>query len=316
MVSRAIINGSVTSGKTPVVEYKEQNASTWQTVDEKNMEVKGGKFTATLTGLTGSTTYNYRVSVDGVPGAEQSFTTVAEQELENGSLEDWWYQDNKRWNPWAENGTAFWGTGNEGSTILSSIGNVTSRIDGVSGYGALLESKNAMLKLAAGNLFTGDFDFDDDNDHPMDGRLTFGREFTSFPTSLQLYYHYTPATISIVGSTIEETLSEEMRNMVGQPDTFHIYIALTDKQYEIRNATDYKGQYLFNKNDAGIIAYGEKTGGDPVSNWTQIKIPLEYRAYRRPQYLIIVCSSSKYGDYYLGGVGSKLWLDEMELVYE
>ena len=87
MVSRAIINGSVTSGKTPVVEYKEQSASSWQTASD--VTVSGTKFTATLTGLTGSTTYNYRVSVDGVAGAEQSFTTVAAAELPNGSLDNW-----------------------------------------------------------------------------------------------------------------------------------------------------------------------------------------------------------------------------------
>ena len=90
MVSRAIINGSVTSGKTPVVEYKEQSASSWQTASD--VTVSGTKFTATLTGLSGSTTYNYRVTVDGVAGSEQSFTTAGEVALENGGFESW-YQE-------------------------------------------------------------------------------------------------------------------------------------------------------------------------------------------------------------------------------
>ena len=41
MVSRAIINGSVTSGKTPVVEYKEQSASSWQTASEVHRHADG-----------------------------------------------------------------------------------------------------------------------------------------------------------------------------------------------------------------------------------------------------------------------------------
>lgn len=312
MVSRAIINGSVTSGKTPVVEYKEQNASTWQTVDEKNMEVKGGKFTATLTGLTGSTTYNYRVTVDGAAGSEQSFTTVAPVALENGSMENW-SQSGKQWNPWGSGDTPFWGTGNEGSSILSSIGNITSPTEeSVSGKAAYLESKDAWLKLAAGNLFIGDFELDGTN-----GLLHFGRPFTSFPTALRLYYKYTPSIISIVGSSIEATLPSNLKNMVGQSDLFQIYIALSDKSepYEIRN--DPNKRQLFDPNDANIVAYGEYTSSEPVTSYKELEIPLEYRyTNRTPKYIIIVASSSKYGDYYLGGVGSKLWLDEMELVYE
>ena len=315
MTSRAIINGSVTSGKTPVVEYKESNASTWQTVDEKNMEVKGGKFTATLTGLTGSTTYNYRVSVDGVPGAEQSFTTVAAAELPNGGFEDWsegYTQSGNAFQVPNKAGEAFWGTGNEGSMTMESIGNVTyPTSESVSGQAALLESKYAIIKLAAGNLFTGEFGFDPD--HTLDGQLTFGRPFTSFPTALSLYYKYTSATIDQIGQNVGS-----LADLEGQPDMCHIYIALTDKQYTIKNWSGNNGNYrqLFDKDDSGIIAYGEFISDESTSSFQQIEIPIEYRANRVPKYIIIVASSSRYGDYYIGGVGSKLWIDEMELVYE
>ena len=315
MTSRAIVSGSVTSGKTPVVEYKESNASTWQTVDEKNMEVKGGKFTATLTGLTGSTTYNYRVSVDGVPGAEQSFTTVAAAELPNGGFEDWsegYTQSGNAFQVPNKAGEAFWGTGNEGSMTMESIGNVTyPTSESVSGQAALLESKYAIIKLAAGNLFTGEFGFDPD--HTLDGQLTFGRPFTSFPTALSLYYKYTSATIDQIGQNVGS-----LADLEGQPDMCHIYIALTDKQYTIKNWSGNNGNYrqLFDKDDSGIIAYGEFISDESTFSYQRIEIPIEYRANRTPKYIIIVASSSRYGDYYIGGVGSKLWLDEMELVYE
>lgn len=312
MVSRAIINGSVTSGKTPVVEYKEQSASSWQTASD--VTVSGTKFTATLTGLTGSTTYNYRVTVDGAAGSEQSFTTVAAQELPNGSLEQWSFDQTKTGNDYYvpnADGETFWGTGNEGSMSLQSIGNVTYPTDGVSGQAALLESKDALIKLAAGNLFTGDFGFDPD--HTLDGLLTFGRSFTSFPTALRLYYKYTSATIDKIGDNVGDLASLE-----GQPDVCHIYIALTDKQYTIKNWSGNNGNYrqLFDKDDSGIIAYGEFISDESTSSYQRIEIPIEYRANRTPQYIIIVASSSRYGDYYIGGVGSKLWIDEMELVYE
>lgn len=311
MVSRAIINGSVTSGRTPTVEYKEQNASTWQTVDEKNMEVKGGKFTATLTGLTGSTTYNYRVSVDGVPGAEQSFTTVAAAELPNGSLDSWsegalQASGNKYYIPNAE-GEDFWGTGNSATALYKT--NVTSPTsDSYSGQAAELKSQNALnVKMAAGNLFTGTFER-----KGMDGELLFGREFTSFPTGLRFYYKYTTAPMQTTG--VSTVLTPEVEKIVGQPDSCHVYIALADKPYEVR--TNPQDRQLFDKTDAGIIAYGEFVSAKNVSSYEPHTIDLVYRDYRTPKYLIIVCSSSKYGDYYLAGEGSTLWLDEMELIYE
>lgn len=303
MVTRAIVKGSVQSGKTPTVEYRKQGASDWSTVPAANITTSGTSFTATLTGLSGSTTYNYRVTVDGVAGSEQSFTTVAPVALENGSMENW-SQDGKIWYPNAAGANPFWGTGNPGAANF--IGNLTTATDeSVKGKAALLETKDAIIKLGAGNIFTGDFELEG-----LNGLLHFGRSFSSFPTSLRLYYKYTPATIDMIGDNVGDLAS-----LKGQTDMCQIYIALSDKIYEIHN--DPKNRQLFDPNDSGIIAYGEFTSSQSVTSYKQLEIPLEYRyTDRTPKYIIIVASSSKYGDYYIGGVGSKLWLDEMELVYE
>ena len=303
MVTRATVKGNVQSGKTPTVEYRKQGASDWSTVPAANVTTSGTSFTATLTGLSGSTTYNYRVTIDGVAGSEQSFTTVAPVALENGSMENW-SQSGKQWNPWGSGATEFWGTGNPGAAAF--IGNLTTPTDeSVKGKAALLETKDAIIKLGAGNIFTGDFELEG-----LNGLLHFGRSFSSFPTSLRLYYKYTPATIDMIGDNVGDLAS-----LKGQTDMCQIYIALSDKIYEIHN--DPKSRQLFDPNDSGIIAYGEFTSSQSVTSYKQLEIPLEYRyTDRTPKYIIIVASSSKYGDYYIGGVGSKLWLDEMELVYE
>lgn len=303
MVTRATVKGSVQSGKTPTVEYRKQGASDWSTVPAANVTTSGTSFTATLTGLSGSTTYNYRVTIDGVAGSEQSFTTVAPVALENGSMENW-SQDGKIWYPNAAGANPFWGTGNPGAANF--IGNLTTATDeSVKGKAALLETKDAIIKLGAGNIFTGDFELEG-----LNGLLHFGRSFSSFPTSLRLYYKYTPATIDMIGDNVGDLAS-----LKGQTDMCQIYIALSDKIYEIHN--DPKSRQLFDPNDSGIIAYGEFTSSQSVTSYKQLEIPLEYRyTDRTPKYIIIVASSSKYGDYYIGGVGSKLWLDEMELVYE
>lgn len=305
MTTKAILKGSIQSGKTPEIEYAKQSESSWNSVPSSDISVSGTSFTATLSGLTASTTYKYRVSVDGTTGSEQTFMTVAAVALENGKLENW-SQDGKVWYPNASDADPFWGTGNPGAANF--IGNLTEPTDeSISGKAALLETKNAIIKLGAGNLFTGDFQLDG-----LNGLLHFGREFSSFPTALRLYYKYTSTTINMIGDNVGDLAS-----MKGEPDICHIYIALSDKSepYEIRNNPS--NRQLFNKDDANIIAYGEFSSNQSTSSYKQIEIPLEYRyTNRTPKYIIIVASSSKYGDYYIGGVGSKLWLDEMELVYE
>ena len=305
MTTRAILKGSIQSGKTPEIEYAKQSESSWNSVPSSDISVSGTSFTATLSGLSASTTYKYRVSVEGTTGSEQTFTTVAAVALENGSLENW-SQDGKVWYPNASDADPFWGTGNPGAANF--IGNLTEPTDeSISGKAALLETKNAIIKLGAGNLFTGDFQLDG-----LNGLLHFGRPFSSFPTALRLYYKYTSTTINMIGDNVGDLAS-----MKGEPDICHIYIALSDKSepYEIRNNPDKR--QLFDKDDANIIAYGEFSSNQSTSSYKQIEIPLEYRyTNRTPKYIIIVASSSKYGDYYIGGVGSKLWLDEMELVYE
>ena len=314
MASRAVLNGSIQSGKTPVVEYRESDASNWTEVPSEDVTVSGTSYTAILKGLSPSTAYRYRVSVDGVAGEENSFTTVQAIQLENGSFEGWRQDqtENTGKDYYVPNaaGSDFWGTGNLGAAPF--IGDLTTPADeSVSGKAARLESKDAIIKIGAGNLFTGSFQMDPDTH--IDGLLHFGRPFSSFPTGLRFWYKYTPAEMTRKSMT---QLPANLEALVGQMDSCHIYIALSDKAepYEIR--TNANNRQLFDKNDEHIIAYGEYITGDLTETYVQKEISLTYRAYRVPKYIIIVCSASKYGDYYLGGIGSTLYIDEMELLYE
>ena len=299
----ADLSGTIQNGKTPVVEYKTQSASTWTELPASAVTVKGTSFSATFSGLQGGTTYKYRVSVDGVAGEEQSFTTAPATPLENGGFEDW--SEEKvgtqiQYNPWASGGTSFWSTGNGGSAPF--IGSITTPTDdSVSGKAAHLQSRWAAIKLAAGNIFTGDFALDGTN-----GALTLGRPFTSFPTALRFSYKYKTSKVN----RVKEDRFEYMRN---QNDSCHVYFALTTAQYTIRTA---KGD-SFNRHDPSVIAYGEFASNQDQTTYKEIEVPFEYYNKKKtPSYLIIVCSSSKYGDFFTGGDASEMFVDEMELVYE
>lgn len=309
----ASLSGSIQNGKRPSIAYKKNGETGWTTQPDADITVNGTSFTTTLTGLTPGMSYQYRVEVDGTEKSSGSFTTAPATPLTNGSFDAWSSVPGTIgtiWQPWASGDESFWNTGNRGSTIIaeSNTTPVSETCNGM-GQAALLATERRAIIIAAGNLFIGDFDLDETK---MNGLLHFGRPFTSFPTALRLHYKYTSTTIDMIGDNVGDLAS-----LKGQPDMFQIYIALSDKSepYEIRNNP--KKRQLFDPNDANIIAYGEYTSSESVTSYKELKIPLEYRATNRtPKYIIIVASSSKYGDYYIGGVGSKLWLDEMELVYE
>lgn len=51
--------------------------------------------------------------------------------------------------------------------------------------------------------------------------------------------------------------------------------------------------------------------GTTVTEYKKFELNLDYRVTNRvPTYIVIVCSASKYGDYFVGGRGSTLYVDE------
>ena len=308
MTTRATVNGKIQSGKTPVVEYRKESETSWITVPSANVNVSSNTFSATLTGLSASTTYKYRINVDGSIGSEQSFTTATATPLENGSFDEWSSEaaaNGTLWQPWST--SSFWDTGNRGATTIADSNNVpTSETCNGSGKAASLETKWVVMKLASGNIFTGSYVRTDGTN----GVLSFGREFKSFPSKLRINYKYTSATIDKIGEDALEYLK-------GRPDSCHIYIALTDWNQPLEIRTRPSERQLFDKNDSHVIAYAEYISGNSDSQYQQKDLVLNYRyTNRTPKYILIVASASKYGDYFTGGVGSKLLVDNFELIYD
>lgn len=302
----ADILGSVQSGKKPVIEIKKNSESDWTTVSQSDVNVSGTSFSATVSQLSPDTQYDIKVSVDGKEMSSASFDTTPATPLENGSLDNWHNVD-KLWNPWEEGGQSFWDTGNKGATTISDSNSIpTDETCNGSGKAASLESKYLVLKFAAGNLFTGSYV----KTVGTNGVLSFGRSFSAFPSKLRFNYKYTSNTIDKVGD-------DAFQYLKGRPDSCHIYIALTDWDEPLEIRTRPTERQLFDKNDSKVIAYGEYIQGSTTSSYQQKDIILNYKYNNRtPKYIVVVASASKYGDYFTGGVGSKLWLDNLELIYE
>ena len=323
----ATVSGTCPTGSTPVVEYRRQGDEEWQTVPQDQVAVSGSHYSAEVTGLMAGGSYEFRVSCGDIVTDSHTASTVAPQQLENSSFDAWHIEgDGNRalYLPWAEGGQCYWDTGNHGATTVGASNSTYVDEDGRR-Y-ANLQSRYIVIKFAAGNIFTGEYIETDGTN----GVLSFGRPFTSFPTKMRFDYKYRTSTITRTGGEWKEAWGDYITQQLyeglkGQPDSCCVYIALGDWV-----PTEYKGVqcpylirtrpsalHLFDKNDPHLIAYAEMTKGSDVSQWTTETITLNYRVRdRQPKYIIVVASSSKYGDYFTGGEESLLQIDNIELLYE
>lgn len=312
----AWLYGSAEVGRNNGFEYRVQGAEDWIVVPQDWITVNGGSLTARLIHLLPQTTYEARTVSDDEYSVIQTFTTGEIVQMPNSQFEEWCQINNgskKMWCPWGDSAESkgYWGTGNKGATLVSSV-NVTTPITDImslTGYrGAHLESRTVVGKYASGNIFAGEFKGIDGTD----GILSFGQPFTQRPTALGTRLKFKTAPITKF-STSDPNLSD-MRN---EPDTCIVWCALidTDEPYEIR--TKKSNRQLFDKNGDYVIAYGEFCSGSDINDYIDVTIPLRYNSTsRKPKYLLVVASTSKYGDYYTGGPGSTLDILQFSLDYD
>ena len=324
----ATISGNMQNGTNPVIEYRVSGTEEWNQYPIDQVDINASNYTAELTGLAPNTTYDYRVTAGESATSTLTFTTAPAEQLENSGFDRWSMEGSGKqalYNPWGDGDNRYWDTGNRGATTVGAS-NSTYVTEGDRTY-ANLQSKYIVIKFAAGNVFTGEYLRTDGTN----GILSFGRPFKSFPTHLQFDYKYHTSTINRGGGKWEESYSRYISRATydglrGQPDTCQVFIALIgDQDEEEFNGKTYpfiirtrpSELKLFNPNSDNVIAYAQISQGRTVEDWTTEKLPIHYRQTNRtPKYIIVVASSSKFGDYFVGGDESLLQLDNMKLLYE
>lgn len=316
----AYLSGAVTSKTSDfdatgvTLQWKAQSATDWITVDNASLTTGTDSYSYKLTGLTAETAYTYRFvyTKDDVTvnSNEVNFTTEAATALYNGGFENW-YQNGNVWYP-NESGTSFWDTSNPGSAGLMGANynvttSTTTMVHGGSSA-AKLASMYVIIKFAAASLYTGTFGSLNGTKSAI---LNWGVPFTSRPTALKGYMSYTPGAInrgsqpSGVGAPAS-----------GENDYCQIRVALMTEALTVDNG-DMSTFPAWDGTDSRILAYGtlEQNTSDGGS-WKSFNIPLTYyNTTTKPSYMLIVCSSSKFGDYFYGSDSSVLYLDDFEFEY-
>ncbi|MDE7069507.1 MAG: DUF4493 domain-containing protein [Alistipes sp.] len=277
----------------------------------------GDDFTSTAraTDFAAGYDYEYQLVVNGSTGTLRSFSTEAGVQVPNGGFETWSYLNGKVPFPCEEsaigsNGmgtgyTGFWGTGNPGGSSFNII--PTSAVEdhrpGSSGtMCALMETKSAIITIAAGNIFIGSFGR---IHHTTKGDVYMGRPFAfnARPKALRFW----------------------VKGNVGSNDKASLFVCMGKWQ----------GYHTVDTNDTSTfidLKTNHKTlpGGDPITGyalwqadtlpgeWQEVVLEINYNDEyidNRPTHLMITASSSYRGDYMEGSTDSKLYLDDIEFVY-
>ncbi len=328
--------GSGTSGEQMGFRYRAAGDTAWTEVPD--VRISDGTFTACLR-TEAESSYEVKAYCGEEESAVTEVTTEGLRQLPNSDFEQWCTLRDIVY-PFAaadaESGR-FWGTGNPGASVANATlteGSSDIRPGSTGRLSARLESKFANVvgigKFAAGNLFVGNYV----RNAGTNGILTFGRPFALRPTALRGWLKYTCGEIDRIGKVPAGTSIQ-----AGDPDNGSIYIALgtwTPEEYgqcspqesdpvrrqcgtaESPYCVDTRDEStFFDPHGKDVVAYGELILKESSSEWTEFVIELDYvRTDRVPTHLFIVCSASRYGDYFTGSTKSVMYLDDFELLYD
>lgn len=300
--------------------YRKVGDEEWIAVED--VTINGGSFSACIAGL--DTLSEYEV----VAYSNDSFTEVVKVTTEevwalpNAGFEEW-STDNNIVYPYLSGGAPFWATGNDGAalagtTLTESTEDVRPGSEGK--YAASLQSKKAAImglgKFAAGNIFLGEFG----GLVGMDGLVNFGRPCSARPVALHGWVKYNCGTIDELGKT--PSARPDLKK--GDNDEGQIMIAVgnwTAEEYGgsadcpvVVNTKD--ESTFFNKNGKNVIGVGELILNESTDGWVEFTLPLEYTTTSEvPTHIIIVCTGSRFGDYFTGSTQSLMLVDDFELIY-
>lgn len=300
--------------------YREKGAADWTFVAGTN---NGTTLTATVDNLKFGTTYEYCAVAGGYTSPAKELTTLTPPQLPNASFEQTSTASDKALMFSADPNDFYWDSGNHGSQKMQkNVTEVTTKYFHSGKQGLCLHSQyvglGALGRFAAGNIFIGKYLATE----VMDGVLGWGRPFNCpiRPKALKVWARYEPVNITHDNPSALPSVSK------GDPDNGIVYIALVTDQTMSYNSetwpqivkTSSSSRQLFDPSGSNVVAYGEHvfTSATTESGLVEITIPLnDVNPSLTVSNIIIVASASRYGDYFVGGNGSLLYLDDFELVY-
>lgn len=319
------------------VQYRIKGSAGWKDADLGAPDADG-MFTATInpawtagqnaagiaihnvdpaTGVFARKTYEYQLLINSGTVASGEFSTGEGDIIPNGDMED------AALPCFTENGsktTTFWGSGN--NSLTKSL--CTQGAAGDNHY-ALMQSSKQFVTIAAGNLFTGTFNY-----ASMTGTVKFGQNYTytARPRMMRVKYHAKVGTVDYnnAGGPLQK----------GEQDKARIFVAIVDwdSQHTVASKFGFTGSSCTGSWDpeqgpdvvteGKILGYAsmwltETTAGDELVSsddaleihWYDTEAPAPTGSYT----IVISCAANAYGDFFNGCTTNHLYADDFEWVY-
>ena len=292
-------------------EYKTADAAEWTAIPESSVTILDSGYEAKVK-LDSATNYVVRAVTGNSQSTQVAFTTEKADRMPNMNFDDWTYIDNKTWYAGKDllsdditSGNYWWDSGNKGANTLSAVNPTSKETENVvKGNAVKMATTTVFTVMAAGNIYTGQFG---KTVGTSGAEIYFGRPYTCRPLKLTGYYSYSSGKIDKTKAPYE--------SFSGMQDSCHIYIALCDwtGPFTVNTTTS---QFM-DFSDPDIIAFGELKTDQSTNGYQKFTIDIEYRdTTRKPTYIVMVASASKYGDYFTGSTSSVLYLDEMDFIFD
>ena len=336
--TRARVVGSGAEGKECGFRYRPTLSQEWSVC--ANVPLVDGNFTAFLENLLPETSYECKAYNGDDESEIYIFETEPATQIPNRGFEGYSPAESKYYYSWFDPSSSdptvrekWWDSGNAGSTTVGSsycVAEPDTKDFKEGSTSAKLSSHNVIVKFAAGNTFAGEFV---KVVGTKGGILNFGRPWTLRPRALRLWVKYECGSVDI----IDEFPADDPVNK-GDPDRASIWIALGDWDYKRYGGTSQcpvqinttQKSTFFDRQGESVIAYGEFEANTSSPSWKDkpqvvdmdgngwalLEIPLSYRdETRHPTHMIISIAGSKLGDYFTGSSKSRMWVDDVTLVY-
>ncbi len=222
-----------------------------------------------------------------------------------------------------------WASGNPGFALAAQLQGITSphsyptTIDsnGYSGNCLMLQTlltgdwgTRVGKPIAAGNLFMGTFYLPTALTNSLNS-TRFGVPFRHKPTLLTGFYRYT------AGKKFYDD-----GNYTDEKDKFSIYAMFFEKGDDIPYIDGHIPSNNFEHPRMVATALMNESEKVESSEWRRFEIPFDYERYGKnidpdklaagKYYIAVVFASSSGGDEFKGALGSTLYVDEVELLYE
>lgn len=321
---RAVLRATTKTGSADKLSFQLFENGGWKDIEKDKMDgevlIKEDVASVVVTGLKPETRYRVRAKYGKHVSGEMTFTTEkTDMNIPNRGFEDWYSEDGKKWKefrtskgpywyywyPWSKSdvNSQGWNTINLKTTNAdwkyqyNSISGTMRTSDKHSGsYAALIRTvgwgeSNAALGSAnasnidPGYLYLGSFDSNIKSPN-------YGYEFSSRPKGFGFYYKYETKDDQLLAEMVVQNRTNGMITELGR-GTFRNDSNVKNYTYQ-EVIVDYNDRNMDQKATHIYIVF---KSGDKTSNNTLIEVPP-----------FANLSDGKY-------VGSKLFVDDVELIY-